>query len=78
MDKSLPFEELRPKFDGDLAVAFLPNILLFPSTSSNQGKGPDGENLNPKIKSTPGVSCAASASAPLGIAERLDECVTNG
>jgi len=58
-----PFE-----FGLEFIVASLPKILLFPSTSSNQGNGPDGENLNPKIKSTPGVSWAASASAPLGIA----------
>ena len=48
--------------------ASLPSIRLLPSTSSNHCSGPEGENLNPRIKSTPGVSCAASASAPLGIA----------
>ena len=42
--------------------------LLLPSTSSNHGRGPSGENLKPRIISTPGVSWAASASAWLGIA----------
>ncbi len=58
---------------------FSPIILLSPSISSNQGRGPSGENCIPKIKSTPSVDWAASASAPLGIAGQFgwvcNQCV---